>query len=383
MPDQLIYFDNAATTRTKPAQVAQAVAHALQDFGGVGRGVHEASLDAGAEVYRVRKQVSELFGAPGAARVAFTSNVTEALNIVAAGLLSGDCHAITTAASHNSVLRPLYRKQDAEGMALSILPVAPDASIDYDAFDRLFRPETRMAMVTHASNLTGDVYDMDRMARICHDHGAILVVDAAQTAGLVPIDMAASGIDILCFTGHKSLYGPQGTGGLAVAADIDIPPYNVGGTGIHSYDRTQPDAMPESLEAGTLNAHGLAGLGAGIAYVQEHGVEALGAQVAELADRFEAGVRAIDGITVYGGHGGIGRTGIVALNVNDYDSGAVADALATRFGICTRAGAHCAPLMHEALGTSDRGAVRFSFSSFNTPEEVDAGIAAIGELAGE
>lgn len=379
----MIYLDNAATTRMKPPEVAQAVAAALTDFGGVGRGVHEASLDAGMTVYRVRKQIAQLFGEPSASRVSFTANVTESLNIAVSGLLHAGDHAVTTAASHNSVLRPLYRKQDEEGVGLSVLPVAPDASIDYDAFDALFKKNTRLAVVTHASNLTGDVYDVALMARIAHSHGALLVVDAAQTAGARPLDMAAAGIDVLCFTGHKSLYGPQGTGGLCVAEGVEIPPFKVGGTGVHSYDRKHPTAMPESLEAGTINAHGIAGLGAGVVYVTGRGVEHIQRDLALLAGAFEERVRAIEGVKMYGGHGGMDRCGIVALNVRDYDSGTVADALSARYGICTRAGAHCAPLMHKALGTESQGAVRFSFSTFNTMADVDAAAAALAELAGE
>lgn len=378
----MIYFDNAATTMMKPPEVAQAVAAAIGSFGGVGRGVHDASLSAGMAVYRCRQQVARLLGAPDAKRVAFALNVTEALNAVVSGLLGAGDHVITTAASHNSVLRPLNRKADEEGVGLDILSVAPDGSIDYDAFAALFRPNTRLAVVTHASNLTGDVYDVARMARIAHEHGALLCVDAAQTAGCLPIDMARDGLDIVCFTGHKGLYGPQGTGGLALGAGVDVPAYKEGGSGTHSYDRRQPAFYPERLEAGTLNAHGIAGLSAGIAHIEELGVEEIARQTAALASRFGAGVRTIPGVRVYGGGTGA-RTGIVAVNVRDIDSAQVADALGYDYGICVRAGAHCAPLMHEALGTQRQGAVRFSFSHFNTAEEVDAGIAALAEMAGE
>ena len=378
----MIYFDNAATTMMKPPEVARAVARAIDSFGGVGRGVHDASLSAGLAVYRCRQQVAQLFNAPDAKRVAFGLNVTEALNAVIGGLLHAGEHAITTAASHNSVLRPLYRKVDEEGAELDILPVAPDASIDYDAFAALFRPNTKLVAVTHASNLTGDVYDVARMARIAHEHGALICIDAAQTAGVVPIDMQRDGIDIVAFTGHKSLYGPQGTGGVVLGEDIDLPWFKVGGSGTHSYDREHPSFYPERLEAGTLNAHGIAGLSAGIAHIEELGVSEIARQTAVLADRFEAGVRDIPDVRIIGGHGGIGRTGIVAINVGDIDSAQVADALGYDYGICVRAGAHCAPLMHEAMGTAQQGAVRFSFSHFNTAEEVDAGIAAIREIAG-
>jgi len=379
----MIYLDNAATTRTKPPQVIEAITAAMSDFGGVGRGAHGASLDAGMAVYNVRRQLAELFNAPSPSRVAFTCNVTEALNMVVAGLLGAGDHAVTTAASHNSVLRPLYRAVDTKGSGLSIVPIGPDGSLDYDGFDRAFESNTRLAVVTHASNLTGDVYDVERMACIAHSHGALLVLDTAQTAGLLPLDMARQGIDLLCFTGHKGLYGPQGTGGLCVAEGVEVPPFKEGGTGIHSYDRRQPTRMPESLEAGTLNAHGIAGLGAGVAYLQARGIDTVYAETRALTERFAAGVRAIPGVTIYGGGASQTHCGIVALNIDGVDAGAVADALSTEYDIATRAGAHCAPLMHEALGTQDRGSVRFSFSHFNTFDEVDTAISAVAALASE
>lgn len=378
----MIYFDNAATTMRKPDGVARAVADAIDSFGGVGRGVHEASLDAGMTVFQTRQKTSDLFGGPGAKRVAFALNATEALNVAICGLLEPGCHAVTTAASHNSVLRPLFRAEDAGTASLSIAPIASDGALDLEAFDSAFRSDTRIAVVTHASNLTGDVYDIARMADIAHAHGALLVVDAAQTAGIVDIDMASQGLDVVCFTGHKSLYGPQGTGGLCVAEGIDIAPFKVGGSGTHSYDREHPSFMPERLEAGTLNGHGIAGLLAGLSYIEGKGVDAIRAETQALATRFADGVRGIAGVKIYGG-GGVDRTGIVALNIGDADSALVADILNTSFGICTRAGAHCAPLMHQALGTENQGAVRFSFSHFNTAEEVDEGIRALAEIARE
>ncbi len=378
----MIYFDNAATTATKPPEVAEAVARAINTFGGAGRGAHEASLDAGRAVFRARQQLARLLGAGDPSRIAFAGNATEALNTAIMGLARPGDALVTTAASHNSVLRPLYRLADEKGCELAVAPVDARGALDYGAFEAAL-PGARLAAVTHASNLTGDVYDIARLARLCRAHGVLLVVDAAQTAGVVPIDMAADGIDVVAFTGHKSLYGPQGTGGLAVAEGVDVEPLKVGGSGVHSYDRRHPSHMPERLEAGTLNAHGIAGLAAGLAYVEERGVEALGAQVRALAERFERGVRAIDGVHVLGGGGDAGRCGIVALNVGDADSAAVSDALSVDFGVCARAGAHCAPLMHEALGTQGQGAVRFSFSSFNAVEEVDAAVAAVAAIAKE
>ena len=379
----MIYFDNAATTRMKPPEVAEAVARAIGSFGGVGRGVHGASLDAGMTVFQARQKLSDLMGGPGAKRVAFASNATEALNVAIAGLLQPGDHAVTTAASHNSVLRPLFRAQDAGTADVSVVPIARDGSLDLGAFAEAFRPNTRIAVVTHASNLTGDVYDVARLADIAHEHGALIVVDAAQTAGVVPVSMAGQHLDAVCFTGHKSLLGPQGTGGLLVAEGVEIAPLKEGGTGTHSYDRRQPDFMPERLEAGTLNAHGIAGLLAGLTYIERKGVAAIHDETLRLAARFEGAVREVEGVRICGGHGGVDRTGVVALNVAQADSALVADLLSAEYGICTRAGAHCAPLMHEALGTSGQGAVRFSFSHFNTEGEVDAGVDAVRRIAKE
>ena len=378
----MIYFDNAATTMLKPPEVARAVACAIDSFGGVGRGVHEASLDAGMTVFAARQKLSNLFGGPGPKQVAFAGNATEALNVALCGLIRPGDHVVTTAASHNSVLRPLFRIEDAGTAEVTVVPIEPDGSLDYDAFADAFRPSTRVAVVTHASNLTGDIYDIALMSRVAHDHDALLVVDAAQTAGIVPIDMAAQQLDVICFTGHKSLFGPQGTGGLIVTEGIDIEPLKVGGSGTHSYDRAHPAFMPERLEAGTLNAHGIAGLLAGLSYIEGKGVDAIRAETLSLTARFEEAVSVVPGVKVYGG-GIANRTGIVALNIGDIDSAVVADALSATYGICTRAGAHCTPLMHEAIGTTRQGAVRFSFSHFNTVEEIDTSVRAVAELAGE
>lgn len=366
----------------KPPEVVAAVMDALQSFGGVGRGVHGASLSAGMAVFEARDAVSRLFGAPSAARVAFCMNATEALNTAIAGLLGPGERAVTTAASHNSVLRPLYRAR-ARGADVAVLPVAPDASIDYGELEALLEQPTKLLVATHASNVTGDVYDIERMARLAHAHGALFLADVAQTAGIVPLDMGAMGLDLVAFTGHKSLYGPQGTGGLCVAEGIEVPPFKVGGSGIKSYDEEHPSAMPESLEAGTLNGHGIAGLAAGIAYLERMGIPEVAARTSALVERFEAGARGIEGVRILGGHGGIDRCGIVALNVGDADSAAVSDALSAGYGICTRAGAHCAPLMHRALGTEGQGAVRFSFSHLNTADEVDEGLRALAQVAAE
>lgn len=376
----MIYFDNAATTMVKPPCVVQSVTEALSSFGGVGRGVHPASLAAGRAVYEARSAVAELLGAPSASCVSFALNATMALNIALQGLVKPNTTILTTAASHNSVLRPFFRFRDELGCTVKVAPIRPDGSLDFEAYEALLSEnEVSLVAVTHASNLTGDVYDVARMAAVAHGQDSLFVLDAAQTAGALPFSQVELGADVVCFTGHKSMLGPQGTGGLCVMPEVEIPPLLEGGSGTHTYAERHPRFMPEGLEAGTVNAHGLAGLAAGVRFIAEQGQDQLHVQVRGLAERFEAGIADIPGLRVLGGHGGIDRTGVVAIDVEGCDSAEVGDMLARDFGICTRAGAHCAPLMHRALGTEQTGAVRFSFAWFNTPEEVDEGIRAVHE----
>ena len=378
----MIYLDNAATTLHKPQPVIDAVVQAMRTLGNSARGAHAESLSASRTVYGTRVRIARFFGCPRPDHVVFTHNITEALNIAIDGLFGPGDHVITTDLEHNSVLRPLYRLEAEQGVHLSFVPADAQGRIDYDDFERLMRPETKAVVCTHASNLTGMVVDLARVSRIAHAHGALLIADCAQTAGTRPVDMQALGIDVLCFTGHKGLLGPQGTGGLCIREGVEIRPYTVGGTGVQTYSRTQPEQLPVRLEAGTLNGHGLAGLSAAIDFLEETGVEAVAAKEAALTERFLSGVQKIPGITVYGPFDGP-HAGIVSLNVRDLDSGAVADALSEDYGIAVRPGGHCAPRLHEALGTREQGAVRFSFSWFTTEEEVDAALSALSELAAE
>ncbi|MCU6696850.1 aminotransferase class V-fold PLP-dependent enzyme [Laedolimicola ammoniilytica] len=385
----MIYLDNGATTLRKPECVKEALLEAMASMGNSGRGVHDASLYAGRTIYRARESLAELLGAAAPEQVAFTANATESLNLVLGGLFGPGDHVITTVCEHNSVLRPLYRLQ---GVELSVLPVK--AAVDskdgryigilaYDELESLLRPNTKALIITHASNLTGNITDLERAAAFTKKHSLLLIVDAAQTAGTVPMDMERMGIDVLCFTGHKGLYGPQGTGGLCVRPGLSIRPLKVGGSGIHSFDREHPSEMPAALEAGTLNGHGIAGLGAAARWLLETGVEQIRAREQALLRRFVDGVKEVEGVTLYGNPDLDRRTGIQSLNIRDYDSARVADWLYEDYGIAVRGGAHCAPLMHEALGTREQGAVRFSFSYFNTEAEADEAAAAVRELAEE
>ena len=378
----MIYLDNAATTLHKPPQVIEAVADALQSMGNSARGTHAGSMAASHTVYDTRVKLAKLFGCPRADRVAFTANVTEALNIAVNGLIGRGDHVITTDCEHNSVLRPLYRLADEQGVEVSFVPADRQGNLDYDAFERLMQPHTRAIVCTHASNLTGNLTDLARVSAVAKAHDVLLIVDAAQTAGACPIDMTALGIDVLCFTGHKGLMGPQGTGGLCVREGLTLRHWKVGGSGVQSYSRTHPTQMPTCLEAGTLNSHGIAGLSAALDFIAQVGVGAIHDRETALMRRFYEGVKEVPGVTVYGDFSRR-RMAIVTLNIGDYESGAVSDALSEEYGIATRPGAHCAPRMHQALGTVQQGAVRFSFSWFNTEQEIDTAIRAIRELAAE
>lgn len=376
----MIYLDNAATTLHKPQQVIDAVVHAMQSMGNCARGTHEEALDAARTVYDARVRLASLFGCPRVDHVAFTANSTEALNMAINGLIDPGDHVISTDLEHNSVLRPLYRLEAEHGAELSFVPADKLGNVDYADFERLMKPNTRAVVCTNASNLTGTVLDIERIAKTAHSHGTLVIVDASQTAGCWPIDMKKMGIDVLCFTGHKGLMGPQGTGGICVKEGIEIRPFKVGGSGVQSYSRTHPAEYPTRLEAGTLNGHGIAGLGAAAKFISETGVENIHAKERSLMLRFYEGVKNIEGVTVYGDFTK-DKTAIVALNIRDYESGEVSYELSQGYGIATRPGAHCAPRMHKALGTAEVGAVRFSFSFYNTEEEIDEAVRAVAELA--
>lgn len=376
----MIYLDNAATTMRKPEVVIQAVKEALCTMGNAGRGGHDASLDASRIIFDTRERLARFFHAESPKQIVFTMNSTESLNIAIKGILQAGDHVITTALEHNSVLRPLYEMEE-KGAELTMIPSDLQGCIDYADFEKNIKENTKAIICTHGSNLTGNLVDIRKIGEIAQKHNILFVVDASQTAGVFPIDVQEMHIDILCFTGHKGLLGPQGTGGLYVREGVAVKPLLSGGSGVQTYSKTHPAQMPTALEAGTLNAHGLAGLRAAVGYLQEVGLDAIRKKEQELMWHFYEGVKEIPGVKIYGDFSEKERCAIVTLNIGDYDSSEVSDALAMQYGISTRPGAHCAPLMHQALGTVEQGAVRFSFSHFNTIEEVDTAIAAIRELA--
>lgn len=376
----MMYFDNAATSLQKPREVQEAVCRAFSTLGNAGRGAHDPTLLAARTVYETREKLAGLFHAEAPTRIAFASNATEALNTVLMGLFSCGDHVLTTECEHNSVLRPLYLLEK-QGVEVSFIHADRKGRLCYEELEEKRRENTRAVVITHASNLTGNVTDLERVASFTREHGLLLIVDASQTAGILPIDVQKTGIDVLCFTGHKGLLGPQGTGGMYVREGLSVRPLKVGGSGVHSYAREHPSEMPTALEAGTLNAHGIAGLCAALSYLEKTGIDQIYQKEQQLAARFVKGIRKIENVCVYGDFDAQVRAAIVSLNIGEEDSGSVSDWLWEDYEICVRAGAHCAPLMHRALGTERQGAVRFSFSHYNTEWEIDCAIEAIRTLA--
>lgn len=397
----MIYFDYAATSVGKPECVINAVIEAMQTMGNCGRSAGEQSLNASRMVYEAREKIADFFGCESPRNVVFTANATESLNIAIQGVLKPGDHVITTDLEHNSVLRPLYALEK-KGLQISFLRADSKGCVNYDELGSMLQKNTKAVVCTHASNLTGNLLDIERIGKFAKTNNLLFVVDASQTAGVFPIDMRAMHIDILAFTGHKSLLGPQGTGGLCVARGVEIAPLKRGGSGVQTYLKEHPEEMPTRLEAGTLNAHGIAGLSAAITYIQSIGIDKIREKEQSIAERFLEGIQEIEGIKIYGSRVGMMQNGnmlktgnfadeisacdglehapIVALNWKDVPSTELADALMEEYGIATRSGAHCAPRMHQALGTVEQGAVRFSFGYANTYEEVDEAVKALKEL---
>ena len=378
----MYYFDNAATTVHKPQAVAQAVYDALTtlELGNPSRGAHEYSLRAYRKVMGTKNLIKQLFHASDDYEVAFMHNSTMALNVILKGILNPGDHVLTTMWEHNAVLRPLYELEQ-RGVGLDFISGEPiTGALHYEELEQKLRPDTKLVVCNHASNVTGNVIDLDRIKEFCKAHGLLLVVDVSQSAGTYPVDLSDGLISAVCFTGHKSLYGPGGTGGVCLKKDLAVRPLITGGDGVHSFDHAQPPALPGVLEAGTANVAGITGLGAGIAYILGHTVEAMTKKQERLSQVFLDGIRTIPNLTVYGDFTRP-RVGVISLNIGEADSAIVSGILWEEFQMATRSGFHCAPLMHTALGTDKRGTVRFSFSSFTEEEDVCQAVEALKNIA--
>ncbi len=376
----MIYLDNAATALIRPDCVSKAVCSALNSLGNPGRGAHEAALNAARTVHIARHRLAKLFNAENPSSIAFTSNATEALNMAIFGLFGPGDGIITTAAEHNSVLRPLHLLSLA-GAEVSYIPAGKDGVPIYSAVTSMIKANTKAVITTHASNVTGNIADLASISEICRQNGLLLIVDGAQSAGCMNVDVQGSGIDVFCFTGHKGLMGPQGTGGVYVRPGIKIRPLKSGGSGIHSYDPLHPSVMPDALEAGTLNCHGIAGLSAAADFISSEGIARISQKEAALADMLYNELCSVPNIKIYGQFGGIKRAPIISLNIDSLDSGYVCEILSEKYNIAARGGAHCAPMLHKALGTVKQGAVRLSFGYFNTVADVQAAADALRSIA--
>lgn len=377
-----IYMDNAATSLQKPPQVAQAVYEALksQQYGNPSRGAHGYSVNAFHKVFEAKELIKKLFRATAAYEVSFACNSTMALNEVLKGLLKPGQHVISTSWEHNAVLRPLY-ELEAKGVAVDFVSSeAVTGKLHYEEFEEKLRPETAMVVCNHASNVTGNVIDLQRIKAFCQRHGLQLVVDVSQSAGSYPIDLSDEIITAVCFTGHKSLGGPGGTGGACIKGGLDVVPLITGGDGNFSFSHTQPRTLPGVFEAGTMNVHGVIGLGAGVQVILNHGIDAIVEEQKALSQQFLDGLRRIPGITLYGDFNQP-RVSVFSLNIGSAESALVSEILWEDYEIATRSGYHCAPLMHEALGTKDRGTVRFSFSHYTTGEEIETTLKALQTIA--
>jgi cysteine desulfurase / selenocysteine lyase len=382
----IVYFDHAATSWPKPPEAVTAIARFLTETGAnPGRSGHRMSIEAARVVYAAREEVAALVGAPDPLRVTFCANVTEALNLALYGLLNPGDHVVTTSVEHNAVMRPL-RDLERRGVLVTVAPCSPTGELDPEQVAASIRPSTRLVVMTHASNVVGTLLPVAEVGRMAREHSCLLLVDTAQTAGAVPLDLRQAQIDILAFTGHKSLYGPMGTGGLVLGERVDLDmlrPLVRGGTGSNSEREEQPDFLPDRYESGTPNAVGLAGLAAGLRWVRERGVDSIREHETALARRLIAGLTGIRGVNVYGTGDARRQTATVAFDITGMSPSEVGFRLDEEYGIMCRVGLHCAPAAHRTIGTFPTGAVRFGLGAMNTESEVERVLVAVAVLARE
>jgi cysteine desulfurase/selenocysteine lyase len=379
----VVYLDNAATSFPKPPQVAEAMAEFLgHRAGNPGRSGHALAVAAQAAVADVRRLLASFLGAPDPNRVVFALNATDALNTALWGLLRPGDRVVTTGLEHNAVIRPLAALAE-RGVAVARVPCSADGTLDLDDLARaLAAAPTRLVAMTHASNVCGTLLPVAEAAELAHRHGAHLLVDAAQTAGVLAIDVVALGVDLLAFPGHKGLLGPTGTGGLYVAPGVHLAPLRQGGTGTRSEEERQPEALPEALEAGTVNTVGIVGLGAALRVLRERGLAQVRAHESAIAARLLAGLSDIRGVRVHGTRDPRRQVAVVSVTVEGWEPLDLGAALDASFGVAVRPGLHCAPVAHRTLGTFPRGTVRLSPGFFTTDEDVDQALAAVRALAG-
>ena len=379
----LIYLDNAATAFPKPPQVIDAMAEFYRNFGvNPGRSGYDLAVEAGLVIDRARRNLDAFFNNPANDynRLVFASNASDALNMIIQGICQPGDHVISTMLEHNSVLRPLYVMEQDGIITHDLVPFDGDGFVDPDEIASRIKPSTRLVIVNHGSNVLGTVQPVAEIGRICREHEIIFALDVAQTAGIVPIDMIEMQADIVAFTGHKSLMGPTGIGGMAVGPDLPIRSTRWGGTGVKSAVRTHLDEFPYRCEVGTLNTVGIAGLLAGLDWLGQRGMSEIRAHEMHLTRMLTEGLQDIPNVTVYCPGWSERHLPVVSCNVNNMESGETGMILDAEFDIATRTGLHCAPLAHQGIGTTPKGTVRFAFGPFNTEAHVEAAITAMAEI---
>lgn len=382
MESRAVYLDNAATSFPKPESVYDAVNHYFRYCGGSpGRGSHRKARQGEAVVMETRNALAQLFHIQDPTRVILTSNSTESLNLVLRGVLRPHDHVVISDLEHNAVVRPLWKLRESLGIRVSIVESDHEGFINPASVENKMTEQTRLVCCVHANNVLGTIQPVAEIGRIARAHGSLFLVDASQSAGALPIDVEDMNVDLLAFTGHKGLLGPPGTGGLFVREGVRVEPLKRGGTGVLSETLEPPDVMPDGYEAGTFNTLGLAGLNAGVAFIQQTGVEQIRAHEAALNARFMDQVRSIPGVRLYGPLDARRKVGITLLNLDPLDPADVGRILDRRYSVMVRAGLHCSALSHRKLGTEGHGAVRFSFGYFATTAEVDQSVQALQEIA--
>ncbi len=378
----MIYFDNAATTFPKPETVYRAMDNCQRTFcANPGRGGHKLSLQSGRVILEARELLADLFNSGSPERIILTYNATEALNLALKGFLKRGNHVITTSMEHNSVVRPL-KTLEKRGVDTTIVQCNEYGEIDISDIEKEIKKETVLIVSTHASNVVGTILPIIDIGNLAKKYGLDFLVDASQTAGLYEIDVNKMNISMLAFTGHKSLMGSQGTGGLYIKKGLELEPLMEGGTGSKSESLYQPDIMPDRFESGTRNTPGIAGLCAGIGFINSKGINNIREHEQNLTKYFMDGIRDMGSVRIYGTKSAGRQAPVVSINIGDVGSSEVSYVLDQEFDIMTRPGLHCAPLAHKTLGTMDQGTVRFSFGYFNTKEQIDEAITAIEKIAG-
>ena len=381
MDKKRVYLDNAATTYPKPPLVAEAVANYIANVGmNIKRGGYEKAYTAAESVLSLRERLCDFFNGPDPRNLIFTANITASLNFVLKGWLKPGDHIITTSLEHNATMRPLVQLQD-QGISFDCIPTREDGQPDFDVIPAMIKPNTRAITAVHGSNVSGVVVDIARLAMIAREHGLKFIVDSAQTAGILPIDMKAIGIDCLTFTGHKGLLGPQGIGGFIISDEMveQTVPLIAGGTGSFSHLETMPELMPDRFESGTMNLPGMAGLAAALDYIEEQGMDKLRDHEQQLTKGFIDALKGNDRIRIIG-EDYPDRVAVISLDFPKHDNAEIAFQLENDFGIMTRCGLHCAPRAHKSVGTYPQGTVRFAPGIFTEKAEMDYAAEAILSL---